>query len=420
MATEMMTWARRQVFEEFGLSQNEAMVLLLIADNASWNEEEGAWTAWPSQTTLARDARAGERSVRRAVSRLVELGILSTQRRKTQGGFLRGNVYVLHPEIVNRPVTLTVEDRVTGPEEPNSGRQATVAGLEIPREATLAGTSSDPHDSKRGHTGRSVDNSAPTGHSGLSDRTPVSGLAREVNARASLNHHSEPSSSSSSTEPHQGAVSSSASAGAAADDDDDRSGTDDRSRPAAAGDDRDRSGREHRGVNLSRLGQLVTGHTGTTVETTALVWLIDELLARSPRRVGRPDAFVAAAVANDPDEVADMLRGQLPVTAPAPGVVTGQATGRRVLCPIPEHGESSYLEVNCPACRFGDFPSVLDRPALEALRPEISDRVREAVVTGEVTIRDRADDQGIDRSKGRTPDRSGDRSPEQGTQARTG
>ena len=171
MATEMMTWARRQVFEEFGLSQNEAMVLLLIADNSSWNEEEGAWTAWPSQATLARDARATDRSVRRAVTRLVDLGILSTQRRRTQAGFLRGNVYVLHPEVVTRPVTLTRADRVGGDEQGDSDRPDTASGLAIPREDTLSGTPLDPHDSKTGHTVRSVDNSVPTGHSVRSDRT---------------------------------------------------------------------------------------------------------------------------------------------------------------------------------------------------------------------------------------------------------
>ena len=177
-------------------------------------------------------------------------------------------------------------------------------------------------------------------------------------------------------------------------------------------------------MNLSRLGQLVTGHTGMTAETTALVWMIDELLARSPRRVRRPDAFVTAAVTNDPDEIADMLAGQRPVTPPAPDGVAGQATGRRVLCPIPEHGESSYLEVNCPACRFGDFPSVLDRPVLEALRPDIADRVREVEMTGQITISDRSDDREPGPSDERSPDRTtrtgGDRPRSDSSQARAG
>lgn len=77
MATDMLTWARRQVFEPMNLSSSERFVLLLLADNSSWDEETGRWYAFPFQKTLARESGLSERTVKRAISRLLELGLIS-------------------------------------------------------------------------------------------------------------------------------------------------------------------------------------------------------------------------------------------------------------------------------------------------------------------------------------------------------
>ena len=71
MATDMLTWARRQVFEPMNLSSSERFVLLLLADNSSWDEETGRWYAFPFQKTLARESGLSERTVKRAISRLL-------------------------------------------------------------------------------------------------------------------------------------------------------------------------------------------------------------------------------------------------------------------------------------------------------------------------------------------------------------
>lgn len=87
MSIKVMSW----VWEHSQAQGIDRLVLLAIADSA--NDTGGQ--AWPSRLTLARKAGVDEKTVRRAVLRLVEMGELAVAERAGQG---RANVYsVLMP-----------------------------------------------------------------------------------------------------------------------------------------------------------------------------------------------------------------------------------------------------------------------------------------------------------------------------------
>lgn len=346
MATDMLTWARRQVFEPMNLSSSERFVLLLLADNSSWDEATGRWYAFPFQKTLARESGLSERTVKRAISRLLELGLISTERRKRASGFIAGNGYVFHPEVVAEPIARTVDDAVEAVEERNPGpgfsREDTVSSLEIAGGDTVA---------------------PPT-------------RADKEDVRARLNRHSESSSSSADK----------AAAGAADDEDDDQSTskpnpTTHGSRTPAA--DEERSDLGHwRGVDLGELGAQVVEATGIDSGRNELVWLVDAILARSRRQVGRPASFVRTAITNDPAGTRAELLARFGTSAAAVQRSAGGVQRKKSPpCPIPEHAEQGLLKVNCPPCRGiweDPFPFVIKRRVFEQLDGVVQERVMRA------------------------------------------
>lgn len=389
MATDMLTWARRQVFEPMNLSSSERFVLLLLADNSSWDEDTGRWYAFPFQKTLARESGLSERTVKRAISRLLELGLISTERRKRASGFIAGNGYVFHPEVVAEPIARTVDDAVEAVEErkpgPGFSSGDTVSSLEIAGGDTVAPPvvaggdtmtrgPHDPHDPRRGHSVLSGPQGTPCPLGGDTVALPTRADREDVRAR--LNRHSESSSSSTGA----------AAAGAAYDEDDDQSSsqpnpTTPETRRAADDEARAELGR-WRGVDLGVLGAQVVEATGLESGRDELVWLVDAILARSRRQVGRPASFVRTAITNDPAGTRAELLARFGAT---PAAVEGSAGGvqrkKSPPCPIPVHAEQGLLKVNCPACRGiweDPFPAVIKRSVFEQLDGVVQERVLRA------------------------------------------
>lgn len=386
MSTDMLTWARRQVFEPMNLSSSERFVLLLLADNSSWDEETGRWYAFPFQKTLARESGLSERTVKRAISRLLELGLISTERRKRSSGFIAGNGYVFHPEVVSEPITRTVDDAVDAAEGLNSGpgfsggdtmTPLEIAGGDTVSRPVVAGGDTmtpdprEPHDPKRGHSVPSGPQGTPCPLGGDTVALPTRADREDVRAR--LNRHSE-SSSSSARE---------VAAGAADDEDDDQSSsqpttTAHGSATAASAGERSELG-TWRGVDLTVLGAQVVEATGLECGRDELVWLVDSILARSRRQVGRPASFVRTAITNDPAGTRAELLARFRATPPtAEGAAGGVRPKKSPPCPIPEHADEGLLKVNCPGCRGiwdNPFPAVISRSVFEQLDGVVQERV---------------------------------------------
>lgn len=231
----------------------------------------------------------------------------------------------------------------------------------------------DPHDPRRGH-------SVPTGPEGTQcplggDTVALPTRADREDVRARLNRHSESSSSSAGE----------AAAGAADDEDDDQSSS--RPTPTTRGSrtsaDMERSdlGR-WRGVDLGVVGAQVVESAGLDCGRDELVWLVDAILARSRRQVGRPASFVRTAITNDPVGTRAELLARFGTTSAA---VEGSAGGvqrkKSPPCPIPQHAEQGLLKVNCPACRGiweDPFPAVIKRSVFEQLDGVVQERVLRA------------------------------------------
>lgn len=81
--------AVRWVWGLEGLGCSETLVLLALADRA-----DGEGRAVVSQAGLARMSRQSERSVRRVVARLREMGLVVVERRSSRSG-RRSNLYRL-------------------------------------------------------------------------------------------------------------------------------------------------------------------------------------------------------------------------------------------------------------------------------------------------------------------------------------
>ena len=234
----------------------------------------------------------------------------------------------------------------------------------------------DPHDPKRGHH-------VPSGPEGtpcpLGGDTVALSTRADRRTRARLNRHSESSSSSSSSAGETAA-------GAAVDEDDDQGFS--RSNPTVHGTapgaaDEERSEPSSwRGVDLDALGVQVVETTGLECGRDELVWLVDAILARSRRQVGRPASFVRTAITNDPAGTRAELLARF---GSAPAAVEGSAGGvqrkKSPPCPIPEHAEQGLLKVNCPACRGiweDPFPAVVKRSVFEQLDGVVQERVLRA------------------------------------------
>lgn len=78
------------------LIRDERVGVYEIAVYAALASRSGKGGIWPSQATIAGDARCSERQVREALKKLRELGVVSWQKVTSSKGVL--NVYLLHPE----------------------------------------------------------------------------------------------------------------------------------------------------------------------------------------------------------------------------------------------------------------------------------------------------------------------------------
>lgn len=383
MANEMITWARRQVFDQFELSGPERLILMLLADNASFDEETGLWSSWPFQKTLAHDSGYSERAVLRAVKRFRDLGLISVEARYKKSGAKTGNTYRFHPDAVNKPIVRTEALPEYSRGDTESGleysRGDTQSGLENSRHDTQSGTPSQAREIKTRHTVGYPKIGDPNRHTVRYHPTQSQVPRAETNAGASLTIIELSSSSMSSSATTDDSV---PSAGAEADEtttiefgDQDsgpqqpRFGTHDV--PNARGP-----------VDLDKLVAVVSGQWSVSLDRDRAVWLAEQITGRSARTVGSPDAFVRRSLANDGHEWEAAVIDHFGDRA-----IRGRSTGHNVTsdrkCPIKHHADSGWNARTCPGCRKQlDFPKQLDRATYEALDADVRSLIdRDQTVT---------------------------------------
>lgn len=81
----------------------------------------GKYECWPSMSTIAKDARCGRATVKRALKKLVQLGYIRKRRRASDSGDPSSNLYILQTIVrgVGSPQTpprVTADPRVGSPE----------------------------------------------------------------------------------------------------------------------------------------------------------------------------------------------------------------------------------------------------------------------------------------------------------------
>lgn len=384
MAGHLMTWARRQVFKQVELTATQRFILLLLADNGSWDDDDETWSARPFQKTLAEEADVDKRTVQRALKALEDKGVLVAAKRYRPGGAPAGNEYYFNVAIVENPIVAvgkipgnSRDDIVSSLE---FSRGDTVPPLENSRDDIVPPTPSDPHEIKGRHHAAPVDNSGGRRHSAASEVTPVSPPAREVNARASLNPQENHQSSSSSPEP----VPADPAAAAAGDDDDQKNPSVEDPPRAASGPGEN----THRGVDLSRVAKQLNTITGLGLRDHEIRWIIDRYLDRV-EHVSSPTGLVLASAAREPEtlrrETTKLFRGGLDATgSTAPGESRVAAFSPPVKCPIPAHADQGRMRANCPVCRgkFGtwEFPEAITTAIYDQLDPEVQANVTAAGV----------------------------------------
>ena len=363
MAVEMITWAVNQVFEPFDLSPPERFILMLLADNASFDEELGAWKAFPFQKTLARKSGYDERTVSRAFKRFRQLGLISSEARYKKAGGRAGNSYRFHPDIVDRPIPRTQ----AVPENP---RHDTQSGLENSREDTQSGMPPQAREFKGGHT---VRYGTEQGHTrqGVGYHPAESQVPRAKTVAGAPLTVNEPSSSSMSS-----------------------SALDESQSPAGAGETTtdlknegrtsDVAGRRFglqevtnaRGpVDLDKLAAVVEGQWTVPLDRDQAVWLAEEITGRSARMVGAPDAFVRRSLVNDGHEWQQAVIAHFGTRPGDARSIADDALSDRP-CPIRHHAECGWKARSCPGCRKQmDFPALLDRTVYEAMDADVRDLV---------------------------------------------
>lgn len=372
MANEMITWARRQVFDQFELSGPERFILMLLADNASFDEETGLWSSWPFQKTLAHDSGYSERAVIRAVKRFCDLGLVSIEPRYKKSGAKTGNTYRFHPEAVNQPIARTEA-------LPEYSRGDTVSGLEYSRHDTQSGAPAQPREFKTRHTVRSPRQGDPNRLTVRSHLTHSQVPRAKTDAGASLTII-EPSSSSMSPSVRDEDRSPAGAGETTTKNESDLKEHEPESQPVRFGTCRVANARGT--VDLDKLVAVVAGHWTVTVDRDRAVWLAEAIIGRSARTVGSPDAFVRRSLVNDGHDWQEAVIDRFGAD------MTGDQSsalkrGDDRKCPIPHHADSGWKAHNCPGCRKQlDFPNMLDRSIYEALDPEVRDLIdRDQTVT---------------------------------------
>lgn len=399
MAGHLMTWARRQVFRQVALTATQRFILLLLADNGSWDDDDETWSARPFQKTLAEEADVDKRTVQRALKALEDKGVLVAAKRYRAGGAPAGNEYFFNVAIVENPIVAIGQlPNIPGGDMMSSleiSRGDTVPPLENSRDDTVSPTPLDPHELKGRHCAAPVDNSGRGDTGVASGVTPVSPPARDRKpaGRASLNPQENHQSSSSSPEPEPTGP-----AAVAAGDDDDQKipGVDDSPRAASGP-----GVTIYRDVKLTQVAQQLNSITGLHLRDQELCFVIDRYLDRVESATS-PIGLVLASAAREPEtlrrEVTKLFRGGLDTDA------TRSSDSGRVVefsapakCPIPAHAEQGRMRSNCPNChgKFGawEFPEAITREIFQQLTPEAQANVE----TAGVQVREHVDPQTLRR-----------------------
>lgn len=373
MAVEMITWARRQVFDQFALSGPERFILMLLADNASFDEETGLWSAFPFQNTLAQESGFNERTVQRALKRFRDLGLLSVEVRYKKAGGKSGNTYRFHPEAVNEPIARTEPT-------PDFSRDDRESGLENSRDDTESSMPPQAREFKTRQRVGYAGNGDHTRHTVGSHPTQSRVPRAETNAGASLTVI-EPSSSSSGPSASTGE----GVASCEAETDVTTTKTDHGNHETGPGPERLGTHRvpNARGpVDLDRLVAVVAGQWSVGLDRDRAVWLAEEITGRSARTVGSPDAFVRRSLVNDGHEWETAVIDHF-----GDRTMRGRSGGQRTTgdrkCPIPHHADSGWTARSCPGCRKQlDFPKQLDRSIYDAMEPDVRSLIdRDQTVT---------------------------------------
>lgn len=352
MAVEMITWAVHQVFEPFDLSPPERFILMLLADNASFDEGMGAWKAFPFQKTLARKSGYDERTVSRAFKRFRQLGLVSSEARYKKAGGRAGNTYRFHPEIVDRPIPRTE------------------AIPENPREDTQSGMPSVARELKGGHSVGYGDEQAHT-RQGVRYDPAESRLPRAESTAGTFLTVNEPSSSSmSASAPDQGE--SPAGAGeTTTDNENERTPNEVTGRRFGVQEVANARGP----VDLDKLAEVVASQWTVALDRDRAAWLAETIIGRSARMVGSPDAFVRRSLVNDGHEWQKAVVDHFADWANA-GRSQHDRTVEDRACPIRHHADCGWKAHSCPGCRKQlDFPKVLDRSIYEAMDADVRDLV---------------------------------------------
>lgn len=381
------------MFDQFELSGPERFILMLVADNASFDDETGLWSAFPLQKTLAQESGFNERTVQRALKRFRDVGLLSVETRYKKSGAKSGYMYRMHPEAVNTPIARNEAI-------PDFSRDDRESGLENSRDDRESGRPAEAREFKTRQRVGYPENDGPTRHTVGYYPTESRVPRAETNAGASLTVIEPSSSSMSSSATTDASVDS---AGADAEKTTTRTGTGQEETDGHARWGVHQVTGSHRPVDLDRVAEVVAGQWTITVDRDRLVWVVEEIVGRSARTVGAPEAFVRTSLVNDGHdwELAVMTHFGDQVTG---GRSRGQNHAGDRKCPIQHHADSGWTARTCPGCRKQlDFPKVLDRATYAALDADVRSLVdRDQTVTvvdmTEASVRSR------DRS-GRSADR---------------
>ena len=323
MSWEATSWARK-CGASGQLTPGEVLLLILLADHA---DED--WSCYPSQERLAVDSNQGERTVRRQIGRLRELGLIATETRYGESRGRLGMRYYLLREGLEALPKREAENR------------------ENPRPANLAG---------KGFTGHQRSNYRPNRASA------------PYKDRARMNPQESPVHLSSVRQP--GSVRADETDGPT-----DGPMTGNGSDPAevsatpstSPSELQTRQGREHRGVDLDALTERVPA--AAELDEAQLRLIVQVVLARASGPVRNPLAFVATSMTREFHELVAITAQHVP----APRVEAPEAGGGQVRqfparepvpCRNPDHaGYGSDVLRDCPHCRIEAKAAPAERQA---------------------------------------------------------
>lgn len=244
-------------------------LLMVLADYA--NED---WQCWPKQSTLVDDLGGiTERTIRRGLRLLEELGVVTTERIADHAGARWGTTYQLHVEALQE---LVDQNKAMGiaTHQPRLGRSRKPT-KPIP---TMSMNSSPDILSGRTQSPMIASPDILSGRDPTGQKRPVLPDKNDISDLEYLKDHAR-------INPHH--QSSSARASEA-------------QLPTATNDeDEDDQGRSYREVNIDQLFQDVPDFAGYADDIALIETVVDVVLGRARGRVAQPTAYVRAALVSD-------------------------------------------------------------------------------------------------------------------------